>query len=151
MDHMCTISFHMYSFPASPRAIRLLYTDRSQAMLTWLSPLLDCVLPDILFQKKHKREYSPIPTLHKAAGEFISHVSFCPPCDYTSFKWINQYAAPVKHNRAAGTVLSYTNVSSYLLYEGFNKQTFNTASSNWTTSSLTESAEHHFLLLAQLW
>lgn len=31
MDHMCTISFHMYSFPVAPQAVYLIHNDRSQA------------------------------------------------------------------------------------------------------------------------
>lgn len=38
MDHMCTISFHMYSFPVPPLAIHLIYNDGSQAALTWRPP-----------------------------------------------------------------------------------------------------------------
>lgn len=31
MDHMCTISFHMYLFPVPPQAVYLIHNDGSQA------------------------------------------------------------------------------------------------------------------------
>lgn len=54
MDHMCTISFHTYSFPVAPQAIHLIYNDRSQAALTPPPPprmfflLLSKLWPDSL-------------------------------------------------------------------------------------------------------
>lgn len=82
MDHMCTIRFHMYSFPVSPQAIHLIYTDRSQATLTWLSWQLDCVLHFILSKLG-------ILTVHKAAVKYIFTCSwgFFASCEFTCIHW----------------------------------------------------------------
>lgn len=91
MDHMCTISFHMYSFPAFPRPIHLLYTDRSQAMITWLSWQLDYVLHDIWWIKE--QAHSLIHLVHN-----LVHKSVTASC----FSWlVNNTAGPMKHKNAA--------------------------------------------------
>lgn len=54
MDHMCTISFHTYSFPVAPQAIHLICNDRSEAALTLPPP------PRMFFPLLSKRWPDPL-------------------------------------------------------------------------------------------
>lgn len=122
MDHMCTISFHMYSFPASPWAIHLLYNDRSQAMLTWLSPRLCCDLHDISFN--HRRCSS---TQQPQPNECIFTVSLL--CRLARPSKLVQNESIGDDRRVPGTTFKRKNSL------GFNKGS--------ESSQLAQSVEHH--------
>lgn len=54
MDHVCTISFHIYSFQVFPQAIHLIYTDGSQAILSelyYMTVVIPGLYPSCYFVK----------------------------------------------------------------------------------------------------